>query len=160
MYRLWANVALRQKAPRIAIQFNNNNVDISEYFATSTFNNVVRSQVGFFFDYAWNHMFLCDFFDEFHSFESELWVMQQTLLCYEKHGSLPTLVMMFRVTPVFMHIVLAKQEAVSLCLSESVIHRPIWPIFQCVVHIIIVVKVLLSNNCTVIIIGVDRPPDK
>ena len=37
-----------------------------------------------------------------------------------------------------------------------------WPIFQCVMHIIefSVVRISLSNNCTVIIIGVYRPPDK
>ena len=88
--------------------------------------------------------------------------MQLTLLCYQKHDSLPTLVMMFRVTPALIHILLAIQEAVSLCLSEIVTHRPIRPIFLCVKHIyeIIVVKVSLSNNCIVIIIGVYIPPDK
>ena len=37
------------KAPMIAVEFNNNNVDNTDYFTTSTFNNVVRSQVGNFF---------------------------------------------------------------------------------------------------------------
>ena len=63
-----------------------------------------------------------------------------------------------------------KQEAVSLCLLEIASHRPIWLIFQCVMHImrsvchayyeISVVKISLSNKCTVIIRGVYRPPDK
>ena len=36
---------------KIAVEFNNNNnnVDNSDYFTSSTFNNVARSQVGFFF---------------------------------------------------------------------------------------------------------------
>ena len=53
------------------MEFANNNVDNSEYFTTSTFNNVVRSQVGFFFIL---HENICSFgrnFDEFHSFASE-----------------------------------------------------------------------------------------
>ena len=37
------------KTPKIAIEFDNNNVDNSEYCTTSAFNNVVRSQVEFFF---------------------------------------------------------------------------------------------------------------
>ena len=55
-----------------------------------------------------------------------------------------------------------KTGKVSLCLLEIVTHRPIWPIFS-VCHAyseISVVKVLLSNNCTIIIIGVYRPQDK
>ena len=40
---------LSGKAPKIAVEFNNNNVDNSDYFTTSTFNNVIRSEVGNFF---------------------------------------------------------------------------------------------------------------
>ena len=35
--------------PKITFGFDNNNVDNSVYYTTSTFNNVVRSQVGIFF---------------------------------------------------------------------------------------------------------------
>ena len=69
--------------------------------------------------------------------------------------------MIFRVTPAFIHIVLTKQEAASPCLLEIVTYRPIWLNFQCHAYYeISVVKVSLSNNCTIIIIGVYRPPDK
>ena len=50
----WSSTVFHQmllsgkKAPKIAIQFKIN-VDDSDYFTTSTFNNVVRSQVGIFF---------------------------------------------------------------------------------------------------------------
>ena len=37
------------KTPKIAVEFNNNIVDNSDYFTTSTFNDVVRTQVGNFF---------------------------------------------------------------------------------------------------------------
>ena len=52
--------------------------------------------------------------------------------------------------------------ALFLCLLEIVTHRPIWPNFS-VCHAYYersVVKVSLSNNCNVIIIGVYKPPDK
>ena len=89
------------------------------------------------------------------------YVVQLMLLCYQKHGPLPTHVMICRVTPAFIHIVLTKQEAVPPCLAEIVTHAPIWPICQCNSYYeISVVKVSLSNNCTVIIIGVYGTPDK
>ena len=47
-------------------------VDNSDYFTTSTFNNVVRSQVGNFFIMHENICSFGNFFDEFHSFTSEL----------------------------------------------------------------------------------------
>ena len=60
------------KAPKIAVEFNNNNVDNSDYFTTSTFNNVVRSQVGNFFIMHENIRSFGFFFYEFHTFASEL----------------------------------------------------------------------------------------
>ena len=54
------------------MEFDNNNVDTSEYFTTSTYNNVVRSQVGFFFILHENIRSFGRNFDEFHSFVSEL----------------------------------------------------------------------------------------
>ena len=60
------------KAPKIAVEFNDNNVDNSDFFTTSALNNVVRSQVGFFFIAHENISSFRIFFDEFHSFASEL----------------------------------------------------------------------------------------
>ena len=54
------------------MEFDNNNIDNSEYFTTSTFNNVVRSQVGIFFILHKNIHSLERNFDEFNSFASEL----------------------------------------------------------------------------------------
>ena len=54
------------------MKFDNNNVDNSEYFTTSTFNSVVRSQVGNFFILHKNKLSFGRNFDEFHSFASEL----------------------------------------------------------------------------------------
>ena len=54
------------------MKFDNNNVDNSEYFTNSTFNNVVRSQVGNFFIFHENIRSFGRNFDEFHSFVSEL----------------------------------------------------------------------------------------
>ena len=60
------------KAPKIAVEFNNVNVDNLDSFTISTFNNVVRSEVGnFFIRYENIHSFGF-FFYEFHSFASEL----------------------------------------------------------------------------------------
>ena len=55
-----------------------------------------------------------NFFDKFHSFASEL-NRAADIIVLQRHGSLPTLLMMFRATQAFIHIVLTKQEAVSLC---------------------------------------------
>ena len=60
------------KAPKIAVEFNNVNVDNSDFFTTSTFNNVVRSQVGNFFIMHENIRSFVKNFDEFYSFASEL----------------------------------------------------------------------------------------
>ena len=82
-------------------------------------------------------------------------------MCCQRRGFLPTLVVMFRDTLAFIHTMLTNQEAASLCLSEIVTHRLMWPIFQCHAYYeFSVVRISLSNNCTVIIIGVYRPPDK
>ena len=55
-----------------SIEFNNVNVDNSDCFTTSKFNNVVRSQVGNFFIMHENIRSFGKIFDEFHSFASEL----------------------------------------------------------------------------------------
>ena len=54
------------------MEFDNNNVDNSGSFTTSTFNNVVRSQVGIFFILHANIRSFERNFAEFHSFASEL----------------------------------------------------------------------------------------
>ena len=53
------------KAPKIAGEFNNNNVDNSDYFATSTFNNVVRSQDGSFLSCMKTYVLLGNFLTNF-----------------------------------------------------------------------------------------------
>ena len=62
---------ISDKDKKIAMEFDNNNVD-SEYFTTSTFNNVVRSQGGNFFILHENIRSFGRNFDEFHSYGSEL----------------------------------------------------------------------------------------
>ena len=89
-------------------------------------------------------------------------IVQLTLLCCQRHGSLTTLVMMFRVTPAFIHIVMTKEEAVSLyffrnCYTST--HIAKFSVCHAYYEIS-VVKVSFSNNCTIIIIGIYRPPDK
>ena len=54
------------------MEFDNNNVDNSDYFTTVTFNKVLRSQVELFFILHENIRSLGRNFHEFHSFASEL----------------------------------------------------------------------------------------
>ena len=121
------------KAPKIAVEFNNVNVGNSDYFTTLTFNNVVRSLVGNFFIIHENIRSFGNFFDEFHSFESELNRAADVIVFSETWFSANTCHCVQGYT--FIHIVLSKQEAVPLCSLEIVIHQPIWPNFQCVMHI-------------------------
>ena len=92
-----------------------NYVDNSEYFTTSTFNNVVRSQVGFFFILHENTRSFGRKFDEFHSFASELSRAADVIVLSETWFS-AILVVMFRDTLAFIHAVLTNREAASLCL--------------------------------------------
>ena len=90
------------KAPKIAVEFNNVNVDNSDYFTTSKFNNVVRSQVGNFFIMHENIRSFQKNVDEFHSFASELnraadvivfsetWFSANT--CHDVQGYMMTLI--------------------------------------------------------------------
>ena len=113
------------KAPKKAVEFNNVNVDNSDCFTTSTFNNVVRSQVGNFFNMHENKRSFGKILDELHSFASELNCVADIIKVFSETWFSATLVMVFRVTPAFIHIVLTKQEVVSLCSLEIVIHQPI-----------------------------------
>ena len=99
------------------------------------------------------------FFDEFHSFASELNRAADVMVFSETWFS-ATLLMVFRVTPAFIHIVLTKQEFLMFirnCYTST--HMAKFSVYHAYYEIS-VVKVSLSNNCTIIIIGVYRPPDK
>ena len=74
------------------------------------------------------------YLDEFHPFTSEL-SRAVTLLCCQKCGFLPILVVMFRDMLAFIHTVRTNLGAASLRLSEIVTHRHMWLIFQCVMNI-------------------------
>ena len=74
------------------------------------------NKIGFFFILHENIGSFGRNFNEFHSFASELIRAVDVIVL------------------AFIHTVLTKQEAASLCLSEIVTHRPMWPISQCVMH--------------------------
>ena len=120
------------EAQKIAVEFNNINVDNSDYFTTSTFNYFVRSQVGNFFIMHENIHSFGKFVDEFHSFASELnraadfivfsetWFSANVHLswCSGLHQRIVTVHSNYSlVTPAFTHIVLTKQHDImrSLC---------------------------------------------
>ena len=65
------HMLLSGKGPKIVVEFNNNNVDNSDYFTASVFNDVVRSQV-FFLSCMKTYVRLKKKYDELHSFTSEL----------------------------------------------------------------------------------------
>ena len=68
--------------------------------------------------------------------------------------------MVFRITPAFIHIVLTG-GGVSVFIRNCYTSTHMAKFSVCHAYYeISVVKVSLSNNCTVIIIGVYRPPDK
>ena len=60
------------RAPKIAVEFNNNNVDNSDYFTTTTFNNVKDLKLETFLSSMETYVLLGNCLDEFHSFASEL----------------------------------------------------------------------------------------
>ena len=70
------------KAPKIAVEFNNINVNNSDYFTTSTFNNVVRSQVGIFFIMHENIRY---FFAEFYCVIRDMVLFQHLSWCSGLH---------------------------------------------------------------------------
>ena len=122
------------KAPKKAVEFNNVNVDNSDYFTTSTFNNGVRSQVVYSFILHENIRSFGKIFDEFHSFASELnraadvivlseiWFSGNT--CHDVQGYTG------------FHTYRADKTGGGVPFSlEIVIHQPIWPKFKCVMHI-------------------------
>ena len=142
------------------MKFDNNNVDNSEYFTTSTFNNVVRSQVGNFFILHENIRSFGRNFDEFHSFASELsraadvvlsetWFSAKT--CHDVRGYS------------CFHTYRADKSGggISVFVRDCYTSTHVANFSVCHVYYeFSVVRILLSNNCTVIIIGVYIPPDK
>ena len=149
------------KAPKIAVEFNNNNVDNSDYFITSTFNNVVQSQVGNFFIMHENIHSFGKFFDEFHSFASELNHAADVIVLSETWFSVNTCHDVQGYTGFHTYGADKTGGGVSVFIRNcyTSIHMAKFSVCHAYYEIS-VVKVLLSNNCTVIIIGVYRPPDK
>ena len=98
------------------MKFDNNNVDNSEYFTTSTFNNVVRSQAGNFFILHENIRSFGRNFDEFNSFASELSRAANVIVLSETWFSANTCRDVQGYSGFHIHTVLTNQEAASLCL--------------------------------------------
>ena len=122
------------KAPKIAVEFNKVNVDNSDHFTTSTFNNVVRSQVGNFFILHENIRSFGKKCDEFHSFASELNRAADVIVFSETWFSANTCHGVHGYTG--FHTYRDDKTGGSVrCSLEIVIHQPIWPNFQCVMHI-------------------------
>ena len=150
------------KAPKIAVEFNNVNVDNSDYFTTSIFNNVVRSQVGNFFIMHENMHSFVNFFDEFHSFASELnraadvivfsetWFPANT--CHGVQGYTGFHTYRADKTGGGVSVIIRNCYTSTHMAKFSVCHA-YYEIRLCAV------KVSLSNNCTIITVGVYRPPD-
>ena len=98
------------------MKFDNNNVDNSEYFTTSTFNNVVRSQAGNFFILHENISSFGFFFYEFHLFASELSRVADVIVLSETWFSANTCRDVQGYSVAFIHTMLTNWEAASLCL--------------------------------------------
>ena len=125
------------------------------------FNNVVRSQVGIFFHMHENIRSLGKFFDEFDSFASELnrvadvivlsetWFSANT--CHDVQGYTGFHTYCDDKTGGSVSVFIRNCYTSNLMANFSVCHA---------YYEISVVEVSLSNNCTIIIINVYRPPDK
>ena len=149
------------KAPKIAVEFNNVNVDNSDYFTTSTFNIVVRFQVGNFFIMHENIRSFGKFFDEFHSFASELNRAADVIVFSETWFTANTCHGVQGYTGYHTYPADKTGGGVSVFIRNCYTSTHMAKFSVChACNEISVVKVLLSNNCTVIIIGVYRPPDK
>ena len=143
------------KAPKIAVELNNVNADNSDYFTTSTFNNVVRSQDGNFFIIHENIRSFGNFLDKFHSFASELnraadiivlsetWFSANT--CHDVQGYTGFHTYRADETGGGVSVFIRNCYTSTRMAKFSVYHA---------YYVISVVKVSLLNNCTVIIIGI------
>ena len=149
------------KAPKITVEFNNNNVDNSDCFTTSTLNNVVRSEVEFFFIIHENIRSFGNIFDEFHSFASELNPVADVIVLSETWFSANTCHDVQGYTGFHTYRADKTPGSVSVFIRNCYTSAHIANFSVCHAYYeISVVKVSLSNNCTVIIIGVYRRPDK
>ena len=149
------------KVPKIAVEFNNNNVDDSDYFTTSTFNIVVQSQVGNFFIMHENIPSFLKFFDQFHSFASELNRAADFIMLSETWFSANTGHDVQGYTGFHTYRADKTGGGVSVFIRNCYTSTHMANFSVCHSYYeISVVKVSLSNNCSIIIIGVYRPPDK
>ena len=111
------------------------NVGNWDYFMHhSTFNNVVRSPVGNFFIMHENIGSFGKIFDEFHSFASELNRAADVIVFLETWFSANTCYGVQGYT--CFHTYRADKTGGGVYVFiRNVIHQPIWPNFQCVMHI-------------------------
>ena len=149
------------KAQKIAVEFNNVNVDNSDYFTTSKFNNVVRSQVGNFFVMHENIRSFGKIFDEFNSFAFELNRAADVIVLSETWFSANTCHGVQGYTGFHTYRADKTGGGVSVFIRNCYTSTHMANFSVCHAYYeISLVKVSLSNNCTVIIVGVYRPPDK
>ena len=145
------------EAPKTAVEFNNNNVDNSDYFTTSTVNNVVRSRVENFFIM---HEIIRSF-GKFHSFASELNRAADVIVLSETWFSANTCQEVQGYTGFHTYRAVKTVGCVSAFIRNCYTSTHIVKFSVCHAYYGIgVVKVSLLHNCNVIIIGVYRPPDK
>ena len=143
------------------MKFDNNNVDNSEYFTTSTFNNVVRSQVGHFFILHENIRSFGRNFYEFHSFASELSRSADVIVLSETWFSANTSRDVQGYSGFHTYRADKSGGGVSVFVRDCYTSAHVANFSVCHAYYeFSVVRISLSNNCTVIIIGVYRPPDK
>ena len=145
------------------MKFDNNNVDNSEYFTTSTFKNVVRSQVGIFFYIARKHTFVWKKFWRISficiwikSYGWRYCVVRNVVFC--QHLSWCSGILWLSYIPCW------QIWWRRLCVCERLLHIYCTQVANFSVchayYEFSVVRISLSNNCAVVIIGVYRPPDK
>ena len=137
------------------MEFDNNNVDNSEYFITSTFNNVVRSQVGFFFILHENISSFGRNFDEFHSFASELSRASDIIVLSETWFSANTCRDVRGYSGFHTYSAGKTRGGVSVFVRDCYTSTHVANFSVCHAYYeFSEVRILVSNNCTVIIIGV------
>ena len=143
------------------MEFDNNNVDNSESFTTSTFNNVVRSQVGIFFILHKNMHSFGRNFDEFHSIASELSRAADVIVLSETRFSANTCRDVQGYSGFHTYSADKSGGGISVFVRDCYTSTHVANISVCHAYYeFSVVRISLSNNCTGIIIGVYRPPDK
>ena len=143
------------------MEFDNNNVDNSEYFTTSTFNNVVRSQVGIFFILHENIRSFGRNIDEFHSFASELSRAADVIVLSETWFSANTCRDVQGYAGFHTYRADKSGGGVSVFVRDCYTSTHVTNFSVCHAYYeFSVLRISLSNNCTVTIIGVYRLPYK